>query len=91
LNELVKIVKDKRVLFYSGAGFSLASKVPAMNELNELLGMEMGENLLLSLEHAIDNPKKFVERIKVFHDACVYNDPNDGHLALKALVLLPRI
>ena len=48
LQKFQTILETKKVLFYSGAGLSLQAEVPAMNELNQLLGLEMGENFLFS-------------------------------------------
>lgn len=84
---LEKIIKSKKVLFYTGAGVSLASNVPAMNELNELLGLEVGEGFIFLLENAIESPREFAERIKTFHDACLYSAPTPAHFALRDLSL----
>ena len=84
---LEEIIKNKKVLFYTGAGLSLASDVPAMNELNELLGLERGIQFLFSLEKAIGSPRDFAEKIRVFHHACLYSAPTPAHQALKHLSL----
>ncbi len=84
---LENIVKKHNILFYTGAGLSLASNVPAMNELNELLGLEVGERFLFSLEHGIESPREFASRIKIFHDACLYSAPTPAHYALKDISL----
>lgn len=82
---LEEIIKSEKVLFYTGAGLSLASNVPAMNELYELLGLKEGEKFLFSLEEAIEAPREFAEKIKIFHNACLYSAPTPAHLALKDL------
>jgi len=84
---LGRIIKTQKVLFYTGAGLSLASDVPAMNELNELLGLEVGKDLFFSLEKAIESPREFVERIKTFYNACLYSAPTSAHFALRDLSL----
>jgi NAD-dependent deacetylase len=84
---LEEIIKNKKVLFYTGAGLSVASDVPAMNELNELLGLESGSRFLFSLEKAIESPRSFVEKIRTFHHACLYSAPTPAHEALKELSL----
>ena len=84
---LESIVKNYNILFYTGAGISLASSVPAMNELNELLGLDVGEGFLFSLEHAIESPSEFASKIRIFHDACFYNAPTPAHYALKDISL----
>jgi NAD-dependent SIR2 family protein deacetylase len=89
--ELSAIIRNERVLFYTGAGLSLASDVPAMNELHDLLGLETGERFLLSLENAIKNPREFVSNILVFHKACLFSAPTQAHLALKDIALFKNI
>lgn len=84
---LESIIKNKKVLFYTGAGLSAASNVPTMNELNELLGLEIGERFVFSLEKVMESPREFAERIKIFHDACLYSAPIPGHFALRDLSL----
>ena len=84
---LERILKSEKVLFYTGAGLSVASNVPAMKELNELLGLEEGERFLFSLEKAMESPREFAEKIKIFHNSCLYSAPTDAHYALKDLSL----
>lgn len=84
---LESIINKNNILFYTGAGLSLASSVPAMHELNELLGLEVGERFLFSLEHAIESPRGFADKIKIFHDACLYSPPTPAHYALKDISL----
>lgn len=91
LQHLQTILETKKVLFYSGAGLSLKAEVPAMSELNQLLGLEMGENFLFSLEKAVKNPKIFAEKIRIFHEKCVYSKPTKAHFAIKNLSFLKNI
>lgn len=84
---LESIIKTKKVLFYTGAGLSLASGVPAMNELKELLGLEGGERFVFFLEKAIESPRACAEKIRSFHNACLYSAPTPAHFALKDLSL----
>ncbi len=86
--ELETIVRDKNILFYTGAGLSLASDVPAMHELNALLGVEAGERFLFSLENAWKNPREFASKIVAFHQLCLFSSPTKAHLALKELAVL---
>lgn len=89
--ELIPIIRDKNVLFYSGAGLSRASHVPAMSELNELLGLVMGKKFLFSLESALKNPREFALKIRKFHEACFLSAPTQAHLALKDLAIFKNI
>jgi len=90
-DELTSIIRDRNVLFYTGAGVSLASEVPAMNKLNELLGLEADERFLFSLESALESPKEFASKILAFHRACLFSAPTKAHLALKELAVFKNI
>ena len=83
--ELIELIKNKNVLFYTGAGVSLDSGVPAMAELQELLGLEANEKFLFSLEKALIHPREFASKILTFHNACLFSPPTPAHLALKGL------
>jgi NAD-dependent SIR2 family protein deacetylase len=89
--ELSTIIKNHSVLFYTGAGLSLASNVPAMNELQSLLGLEKGENFLFSLRNAIENPEELASKIFGFRKACFSSAPTKAHFALKELATLKNI
>lgn len=89
--QLSRIVEDRRVLFYTGAGLSVASGVPAMSELYNLLGLERGENFLFSLESALENPREFASKILLFHKACLFSAPTKAHIALKELAVFKNI
>lgn len=90
-DELVSIIRDKNVLFYTGAGLSLASDIPAMDKLNEMLGLEANEKFAFSLERALENPKEFASKIRMFHNACLFSAPTKAHLALKDLAIFKNI
>lgn len=91
LEDLSVIVQNKKILFYTGAGLSIASDVPGMNALHDLLGMEEGEKFLFSLETALNNPRDFASKILVFHKACLFSSPTRAHFALKELAALKNI
>jgi NAD-dependent SIR2 family protein deacetylase len=86
--QLIELIKSKNILFYTGAGLSLGSGVPAMAELQELLGLEASEKFLFSLEKALVNPREFASKILTFHKACLNSPPTPAHLALKELAAL---
>lgn len=89
--ELAVIVRNENVLFYTGAGLSIASGIPGMNELCDLLGFENGEKFLLSLETALNNPRDFASKILSFHNACLFSTPSKAHFALKELATIKNI
>ena len=39
------------------------------------------------MEKAIESPREFAERIKTFHEACLYSRPTPAHFALRELSL----
>jgi NAD-dependent SIR2 family protein deacetylase len=86
-DEILWIIANKRILFYTGAGLSVASKVPSMTQLNNLLGLKNGEEFVLSLQNAVLHPESFSERILAFHDACFFSPPTEAHRALSKLAL----
>jgi NAD-dependent SIR2 family protein deacetylase len=89
--QLEEVIKNDNFLFYTGAGLSLASDVPAMSDLNKLLGLEEGELFLFSLEKALNNPREFASKILIFHNACLYSAPTPAHIALKELAIFKNI
>ena len=88
---LEEIIRNHDVLFYTGAGLSIASNIPGMNELEELLGLDEGEKGLYSLEKIINSPKETALKIRTFHKACLDSSPTKAHLALKELAVLKNI
>jgi len=90
-DELETIIRTKDILFYTGAGISLASEIPAMNELNELLGFQEGEMFVFSLENVVEKPREFASKVLTFHKACLYSAPTKAHFALKELAIFKNI
>lgn len=89
--ELAAIVQNENVLFYTGAGLSMASGIPGMNELCDLLGFENREKFFLSLEAALNNPRNFASKILSFHNACFFSAPSKAHFALKELATIKNV
>ncbi len=85
--DLQRILKEHDVLFYTGAGLSVAANIPDMQKLVELLEIEANENFLPSLVPAFENPKEFAEKILQFHQACMHSIPTDAHQSLKDLAI----
>jgi hypothetical protein len=56
ITQLIEILKNKKVLFYTGAGISMASGVYDMNQLQKNLGIEMSKKVDDFLKRAINNP-----------------------------------
>ncbi len=82
---ILSIIADKNILFYTGAGISVASGVPSMTQLNDLLGLKEGEEFAISLENAFRNPEEFSKKISTFHNACFFSPLTQAHKALTKL------
>lgn len=85
--EILSIICNCNVLFYTGAGLSVDSGIPSMAGLYDLLGLEEGEKFADSLKNASEYPEEFAEKIQAFHDACFFSPPTEAHLALKKLAI----
>lgn len=84
--ELISIIADKAILFYTGAGISAASSVPTMGELEQLLHLENGMCCEFYLS-ALKDPKELALGLKFFHNSCFFSPPTKAHVALKGLAL----
>jgi len=85
LVRLVDILKNKKVLFYTGAGISMASGVHSMNQLHETLGIEMSEKIDDLLKKAVTNPQSVIESWEEFTKATVEKPPTPTHQSLGKL------
>ncbi len=88
--ELISIISNNNVVFYTGAGLSAASNVPTMAQLFRLLNLEAGIGFFSSLRLAIAYPHELAFNIKAFHHACFFNPPTKAHYALKQLAYLKK-
>lgn len=86
-NDIALIICYNNILFYTGAGLSVASGVPSMSQLETLLGFKDKKEFIISLKNAVKYPEKFIEKILLFHNACFYNPPTEAHKALKRLAV----
>lgn len=86
-DDVASIICNYNVIFYTGAGLSVASGVPSMSQLNDLLGLKEQEEFIDSLKHILSQPEKFVEKVSQFHNACFLSPPTEAHKALKKLAI----
>ncbi len=86
-DKIISIISNKQILFYTGAGLSIASEVPSMTQLYDLLGLKEGVEFAFSLQQALKEPKKISKRISAFHDACFFSLPTEAHKALAKLAI----
>ncbi|BAP00497.1 putative transposase [Wolbachia endosymbiont of Cimex lectularius] len=91
--QVVKLINDKNVVFYTGAGIS-ALVVPDVSELNKQFGVAFYDRNLkqddaIALIHKIlKEPEKFAKIIDNFYKACLYGIPTSAHYAVKNIALL---
>jgi len=83
--QLVEILKEKKVLFYTGAGISEASGVPNMDQLQELLGIEMSEKIDGFFKKAITNPQSVIDSWEEFTKAAFEKPATSAHQSLGIL------
>jgi len=86
VTQLVEILKNKKVLFYTGAGISEASGVLSMNQLQEILEIdEKSEKVNGLLKKAIANPQNVIESWEKFTKAAFEKPATPAHQSLKIL------
>lgn len=89
LSDVAKRIRDKRCVFYTGAGIS-ASVVPTMAPLMKRLQLQEckdKEKFLITLQHALKNPASYIQPMADFYQACLYGEPTAAHLAIRDIVL----
>jgi NAD-dependent SIR2 family protein deacetylase len=83
--QLVEILKNKKVLFYTGAGISIASEVHSMDQLQETLGIEMSEKVDGLLKKAVANPQSVIDSWEEFTKAAFEKPATPAHQSLGRL------
>lgn len=87
---LKKQIKNKRVLFYTGAGISKDADISTMAELDSLLGFEKKHDFVQWAKESLHYPAPLSCKIKTFHESCFTAAPTPAHMALSELALLKR-
>lgn len=83
--QLVENLKSKKVLFYTGAGISIASGVHGMDQLKEILGIEMSERVDRLLKKATANPQNVIDSWEEFTNATFEKPATPAHQSLGTL------
>jgi hypothetical protein len=83
--QLVEVLKDKKVLFYTGAGISIASGVLSMDQFQETLGIEMSQKVDDFLKKAIANPQSVIDSWEEFTKAAFEKPATPAHQSLGRL------
>ena len=85
IEQLIEILKNKRVLFYTGAGISVASGVHSMDQLYETLGIDMSKRVDDLLRRAVPDPQGVIESWEKFTKAAFEKPATPAHRALAVL------
>lgn len=85
VGQVAEILKNKKVLFYTGAGISIASGVPSMDQLQESLGIEMSRKVDDFLKKSVANPQSIIESWEEFTKAAFEKPATPAHQALASL------
>lgn len=83
--QLLEILKNKKVLFYTGAGISMASGVHNMEQLQETLGIEMSKKIDGLLKKAVTNPQDVIDSWEEFTKAAFEKPATPAHQSLSSL------
>ncbi len=88
LGKVVRLLKDKKVIFYTGAGISKAAGIPTMYDLDSQLGFEKEKNFVQWVQKTVHNPRSLSQQITHFHNRCFTTAPTKAHQALSELAAL---
>lgn len=89
VTDLAVQIKDKVVVFYTGAGIS-AGVVPTMPEIMAKLGLNVNlreeKAALAMIKKVLTKPDSYIAPMDQFYRACFYGMPTPAHMALSKLV-----
>lgn len=85
IEDLIQILRSKKVLFYTGAGISMANGVFDMNQLQKELGIEMSGEADDFLKKAVANPQEVINSWKKFLEVAFGMPATFAHQALGRL------
>jgi hypothetical protein len=86
--ELEKYLKTNKVIFYTGAGTSMAGDVWGMNELMSMLELDMEEyheRPEKIIKNLVAKRKQILSVFKEFCEKMFYNSPTKAHWAIKKI------
>ncbi len=84
-DRLVEVLKRKKVLFYTGAGISVANGVHNMSQLKKLLGIDMSGKEDLFLKKATTHPQSVIDSWEEFTRAAFESPATPAHQSLGRL------
>jgi hypothetical protein len=87
VQEVAAAMKDKKVLFYTGAGISVAAGVEAMPGLIALLGMNFKEPSYKYVGYVMDHEAEILGNFAAFCKRAFTAEPTAAHYALTEIAL----
>lgn len=85
--QFAEILKAKKVLFYTGAGISMASGVHNMDQLEKSLGIDMSKEADDLLKKAVKNPQEVIDSWEKFTKDAFEKPATEAHEALARLAV----
>ncbi|MDD5726104.1 MAG: hypothetical protein PHC53_01680 [Patescibacteria group bacterium] len=85
VDRIAEFLKSKRILFYTGAGISMASGVHSMAELEKELQIDFSSEIDGLLKRAATNPDEVIASWEKFTKAAFESPATPAHLALASL------
>jgi len=85
--QLQEIVTKQRILFYTGAGISIAADIFSMNELMQQLDLQKDQEVDGFVQRILHEPLKNIEVIRIFFESMVHKKSTAAHYAIKKLAI----
>lgn len=85
VKQLAEFLKEKRVLFYTGAGISRAAGVPTMDGLYKAMRIDFSKMIDGFLKDSIENPEKIIKAWKSFAASALESPPTPAHESVKTM------
>lgn len=90
VEELAEFIKDKKVIFYTGAGISAEAGVYNMAQLKEALGINQSEPVDDFIRSVLNNPEKAQNQFRQFCQSAFEHEPSKAHQALGELAKIKQ-
>lgn len=85
IQECARLIADKKVVFFTGAGISAAAGIHTLATLNDQLGIQSHAAVDLFVLAALHNPEQLVNQALDFYRACRDHSPTPAHYSLARL------
>lgn len=83
--QLIEVLKNKKILFYTGAGISIASGILSMDQFKKNLGIDMAQKIDDLLKKAITAPESVINLWEEFVEAASEKPATPAHQSLAKL------